>query len=218
MGIETSAFEPGAWWTPERAREAAAAMTAVYDTPGFAELAGGSASEYTENHEPGVLQAPTKPSGAVRAEDVRIRRGRMEDVPRLAELIASADLPPLFIAEFISGFAVAETAEGILACGGLEVYDGAGVIRSIVVEERARGLHLGRVITELLVADARAAGVDDVYLVTADAWNFWKHMGFQDIALEKWAPPAQASWQHRYLTSHMDMVEAIPLHSMWKRL
>ncbi len=97
------------------------------------------------------------------------------------QLIASANLPPLFIEEFLPGFAVVEHEGEIVGCGGLELYGDSGVIRSIVTDEAARGLGLGRRISELLIDDARAFGATDLYLFTMDAWEFWKHLGFVDV-------------------------------------
>jgi amino-acid N-acetyltransferase len=211
-------FTPGSYWTPERARESLDAMNRALASPEMKAMLDGAAEEAGNAHAVAEMQTPRKATGAVDGSRVIMRRGRPSDVPRFTELIASADLPPLFIPEWIYGFAAAEYEGEVIACGGLEMYDGSGVIRSVVVDEPGRGLGLGRTIAELLIADAKAAGATDVYLVTVDAWPFWKHLGFQDVPFDDWAEPSRACWQYLYLTSHLDFFREMGGHSMWRAI
>jgi N-acetylglutamate synthase-like GNAT family acetyltransferase len=148
---------------------------------------------------------------------VRLRRARRSELAPITELIVAANLPPLFVEEFVCGFAVAEQNGAIIATGGLEIYKDAGFLRSIAVAEAGRGLGLGREITKLLIADARAAGIRDLYLFTQDAVLFWQHMGFVDVPMDAWPEPARANWQYRYISDHYEAMQAMGVHSMWKR-
>ncbi len=158
---------------------------------------------------PGLAAAPDR-------ERVRIRRGRAADAPRLATLILSGNLPPLFIDEFVEGFAVAEHAGEIVACGGAEMYGDCAVIRSVVVDEAARGLGLGRAIAELLCEDARMSGARSLYLFTQDAWEFWKNLGFTDVPLDEWHAAPRACWQYRFISLHPEMMTEMGVHPMRK--
>jgi amino-acid N-acetyltransferase len=209
-------FVPGGFWTPERARAAVAAMTAVWENPEVQRLVEAVAQEVNNlGGEPPPAPALIVPP---QGEALHYRRGREADLTALAALIAAADLPPLFIAEFIGGFAVAEHAGDLVACGGLEMYDDAGVIRSVVVHPEAQGLGLGRVVSELLIEDARLSGVSRAYLFTAEAAEFWRHLGFEDLPLEEWSIPPRASWQYRYVSEHRDEMAAIGVRGMWRAL
>ena len=209
-------FVPGSYWTPERTREAAAAMTAVLASPEMRAMMDGAAEEAGNAHAVAETQTPRAPTGAIDGARVLMRRGRPDDVPRFAELIAGADLPPLFISEWIYGFAAAEYDGEVIACGGLEVYDGCGVIRSVVVDEPGRGLGLGRKIAELLIEDARLAGATDIFLVTVDAWPFWAHLGFETVPFERWNEPSRACWQYIYLTQNKQFFDDMGGRSMWR--
>jgi N-acetylglutamate synthase-like GNAT family acetyltransferase len=218
VSTETDSFVPGSFWTPERARTAQTAMAAVLATPEMQAMIDGAADHATETFTDMTPQQPRTPTGEIDGTRVTFRRGRPSDVPRFAELIAGADLPPLFIGEWIGGFAAAEYDGEVIACGGLEVYDDCGVIRSVVVDERGRGLRLGRALAGLLIDDGRAAGVTDMYLVTADAWPFWQHLGFADVTFEDWKEPARACWQYVYLATHREFFDSFGGRSMWKRV
>jgi len=72
--------------------------------------------------------------------NVTFRPARAADVPRMVELIAGANLPPAFVEEYLDGFIAAERGGETIACGGVEMYAGSAVIRSVVVDDAARGL------------------------------------------------------------------------------
>ncbi|MBI5287526.1 MAG: GNAT family N-acetyltransferase [Chloroflexi bacterium] len=147
---------------------------------------------------------------------VTIRRAAPADIPRMVELIAGANLPPLFIAEYLDGFAVGEQDAQVVGCGGIEMYGSSAVIRSIVVDERMRGTGLGRRLSEQLMADAKAAGATDLYLFTADAHDFWKHLGFVDITFDDWRAEARVNWQYQFVSQNADLLGG-EIYTMWRK-
>ncbi len=129
-----------------------------------------------------------------------------------------ADLPPMFIDEFLDGFIVAERAGEIVSCGGLELYGSSAVIRSVVVAPDARGTGLGGRIASVLVDKARQAGATDAYLFTMDAWEFWKHLGFVDVAFEEWREEPRECWQYVFMSQNRDSEMFATAHTMWRGL
>jgi amino-acid N-acetyltransferase len=214
--VATIEFVPGGYWTPERAKAAADAVSASFEA--VRALTDAAAEEASNAHTGVPFQTPWTPERRIPAHELVVRRGEPRDVPRLAELILGADLPPLFIEEFVAGFVVVEHQGTVIAGAGGEPYEDTAVVRSVVVDRPARGLGLGRVMSDLVIADLRLAGARDIYLVTVDARPFWEHMGFADAPLETWRGPARISWQHRYLIEHLDMVETVGIHAMAKRV
>jgi amino-acid N-acetyltransferase len=144
--------------------------------------------------------------------DVTFRAAVSADVPRLAELIAAASLPPLFIEEYLGGFIAAERAGTVIACGGVEFYGESAVIRSVVVDPEAQGLGLGRRIAEQLMDKIREHGGADIYLVTADALPFWQHMGFSELSFDDWAEDPRACWQFQFVSQNLELLPGI--HTM----
>ncbi len=212
--IET--FEPGTHWTPERQRASAERMAATLASPEmramFAAIAesGGPPPDRAP-----VPAAPAIDLGGITRETIRYRRASDGDIPAIAALVEIADLPPLFIEEWLGGFVVADYNGQMAGCGGLEMYRGSGVLRSIVIDERARGLGLGRTMSELLIEDGRRSGATDMYLFTADAHPFWLRLGFTDVELPAWKEPARACWQHQFLSRFGDTFDQT-VYSMWR--
>ncbi|HET6615351.1 MAG TPA: GNAT family N-acetyltransferase [Dehalococcoidia bacterium] len=212
----TNSFIPGAYWTPERAQRAVAAMNARLDTPEVQAMLEHAGDDFNDTHT-GELQQPSL-SPTLSRDGVRLRRARRGDLPAITDVIVNANLPALFVEEFAEGFAVAEQDGAIIATGGLEIYENAGFLRSIAVTREGRGLGLGREITKLLIADARAARIRDMYLFTQDAVRFWQHMGFADVPMDAWPESARANWQYRYINAHFELMQAMGTHSMWKAI
>jgi N-acetylglutamate synthase-like GNAT family acetyltransferase len=211
----TVTFTPGDYWTPERALNAVAAMTAKMATPEMRRILEQMGEDFSETHVGGLQQPSHSPT--LTRSGIVFRRAQANDVPELTRVIIEADLPPLFIEEFAEGFIVAENHNRLLAVGGIELYEGgAGFVRNVAVDKAGRGLGLGRDIAELLYADARASGVRDVFLFTQDAYLFWKHMGYIDVPLDAWPLSSRACWQYRYVVEHLELMMRIGVHSMWK--
>jgi hypothetical protein len=55
------------------------------------------------------------------ASEVTFRAALPADIPRMSEMIAAAELPPIFVEEFLDGFLAAERGGELLACGGVEI-------------------------------------------------------------------------------------------------
>jgi amino-acid N-acetyltransferase len=146
------------------------------------------------------------------------RAATADDLPAMSALIASENLPPFFIEEFLDGFIVSERGGEMLACGGVEIYGDCAVIRSIVVAPQGRGVGMGRRAAELLIEHARERGANDFYLFTMDARPFWQHLGFADVSLEGWAGPPRACWQYQYISQNRDDELFKGMHSMRKRV
>jgi amino-acid N-acetyltransferase len=148
----------------------------------------------------------------VSSANVTLRRATEADIPRFVELIAAANLPPLFIEQYLDGFVAAVRDGAVVACGGVEFYGGSAVIRSVVVDPGAQGLGLGRSIAEMLIATARERGTTDVYLLTGDALEFWRHMGFTEITFDDWEESPRACWQYQIVTPNLEQIHGI--HTM----
>ena len=216
-------FTPGEYWTPARARDAVARMRAINESPEMQAMMDTIAGSMDDGADPAAVAASMSGVAAPK-KDGRIdpgaciyRRGRAGDVPALAQLIAAGELPPLFIEEFVEGFVVVEHEGEIVGCGGLEVYDDAsGVIRSVVVDERVRGMRIGEKVARLLTEDALAAGIEDLYLFTMHAHPFWQRLGYVDVSLDAWKQAPRVCWQYQFLSRYPEASRDVFV--MWRRV
>ena len=216
-------FTPGDYWTAARARDAVARMRSISESPEMTAMMDSIASGMDAMSDPAALAASmsgvaaARNTGAVDPSACVYRRGRADDVPALASLIVAGELPPLFIAEFTEGFVVVEHEGEIIGCGGLEVYeDDCGVIRSVVVDERVRGMRIGEKIARLLTEDASAAGVTDLYLFTMHAHPFWLRLGYVDHPLDDWKQAPRISWQYQFISRYPEASQGV--FSMWRSI
>jgi len=93
-------------------------------------------------------------------------------------LLREAGLPFEDVAADQQDFVVAVVDGAVVGCVGLEMFDTAGLLRSLVVREPGRGLGLGGALVERILAVARGRGAQDLFLLTITAAPFFARRGF----------------------------------------
>jgi amino-acid N-acetyltransferase len=81
-----------------------------------------------------------------------------------------------------SHFIVAESDVKLVGVVGLELYDGSALLRSAAVEESWRGSGVGKVLVDRALDLARERGVEDVYLLTTTAEEYFPKFGFTCVS------------------------------------
>jgi amino-acid N-acetyltransferase len=123
-----------------------------------------------------------------------IRPAGSADLEGVRALLAAAQLPVEGLEDqFGPPYAVAERASGLVGAAGMEVYGRAGLLRSVVVAAAERGTGLGRALAADRLAWARAQGLEEVYLLTTTAADFFARLGFERVAREGVPPAIRAS-------------------------
>jgi amino-acid N-acetyltransferase len=117
------------------------------------------------------------------ASETAIRPAGPGDLDRVRALLAAAQLPVDGVEEqFGPPYAVAERAGCLVGAAGVEVYGTAGLLRSVVVAAAERGTGLGRALTADRLAWARSQRLEEVYLLTTTAADFFARLGFGRVA------------------------------------
>ena len=80
---------------------------------------------------------------------------------------------------------------------GLERYDGAGLLRSLVVVPDQRGLGLAVRLVEALERRAKADGLARLVLLTESARSFFEHRGYAVVARDQ--VPAEVLLSEQFL-------------------
>lgn len=116
---------------------------------------------------------------------IPLRAARRADLPAIEGLLSASGLPTAGVSDHLPGFLVAEDTGRIVGAAGVEVYGTAALLRSVVVDPgyRGRGLagRLVRGVLERLTADR----VDDVFLLTTGAVEYFRRQGFGPIARDR---------------------------------
>lgn len=132
---------------------------------------------------------------------LRLRQANTADaLPYVETLLAENDLPSADVRSAPEAFYVADVvdeagvvdegdaagvddseAERHVGVGGVEVHGTDGLLRSVVVERSMRGKGFGHALCEALEREARADGVDTLYLLTTTAREFFVDRGFEEI-------------------------------------
>ncbi len=119
---------------------------------------------------------------------IQIRRARLGDLQAVQSLLTDAALPLTGVADHFDSFLVAEYDHEIVAAAGLEVYGQWGLLRSVVVSPRVAGRGIGGELTARVLRRARELALRGVYLLTTTAADYFRRLGFDDVARAE-APP-----------------------------
>jgi len=103
--------------------------------------------------------------------------------------LVTADLPISDLEASNGSFFRFEENGVLVGFAGYEEHDGSALLRSVVVVPSARGTGSGRAIVEALLRAMRDNGIERTYLLTTTAEDFFRHLGFAEIARQE-APAA----------------------------
>ena len=110
---------------------------------------------------------------------MKIRKARKTDLPAVEELLLASKLPLDGVRDHFTDFIVAEDSNGIEGAVGLEKYDSVALLRSAVVAPQLRGTGVGRRLVEQVLERAVEDGIDELYLLTTTAENYFPRFGFK---------------------------------------
>jgi N-acetylglutamate synthase-like GNAT family acetyltransferase/SAM-dependent methyltransferase len=131
-------------------------------------------------------------------EGITLRPATAADAARVTALLQQASLPLDGVPADLAHFIVAETPEeGIIGVTGIELHDGAALLRSTAVEPSWQGSGVGRVLVEAMLAHALQCRAREVFLLTTTASGYFPKFGF--VGVDRGAVPAavQASAEFR---------------------
>lgn len=116
--------------------------------------------------------------------EVKLRPAKSDDSGYIESLLVQNDLPTADLSEKLPSLYVCETETEQIGVGGLERYDEAGLVRSVAIEESARGNGYGTRVCDELLDRARSTGISTVYLLTTTADEFFERLDFEEVARE----------------------------------
>jgi len=112
---------------------------------------------------------------------MRIERATPADQPAVEGLLSAAGLPLDGAADAFALGVVGRDGDRVVAAAAVERYGEAGLLRSVVVDERARGAGVGRAIIAAAEDLALGAGIRDLYLLTETAADWFPRLGYEVV-------------------------------------
>jgi len=110
---------------------------------------------------------------------IQIHRAAINaDIPAIRRLLSAGKLPADDCDEHIDGFVVIEEKDEIIGVGGLEICGAVGLVRSISVAREYRGKGIARYIYRLIEGKAHGLGINELYLLTESAVEYFRQLGF----------------------------------------
>lgn len=109
-------------------------------------------------------------------------------IDRVESMLDANGLPTGDVREKPECFFVATTDAGTVGTGGVERVDSDGLLRSVVVTEAYRGQGYGTALCAALEDHARTTGVEELYLLTTTAAEFFRDRGY-DVVDRNLVPP-----------------------------
>jgi amino-acid N-acetyltransferase len=113
---------------------------------------------------------------------VTLRRAGPADYDAVAALLRALDLPADGVRDWLDRFWVGEHSGTVVAVAGMERYGAAGLLRSVAVAPDWQGSGIGRALIDQVLEDGRAAGVQDVFLLTTTAEHYFPRLGFACVS------------------------------------
>ncbi len=87
----------------------------------------------------------------------------------------------------------------IVGSGGLELHGTSALLRSVAVKSTHRGKKLGQKIIHDLIAKAREVNIENIYLLTETATEFFARHQFEVISREKVPDEIRASSEFMHI-------------------
>ena len=103
------------------------------------------------------------------------------DLPEIRSLLERLELPLAGVDRHLTTMLVAREGEQIVGTAGLELYAEGALLRSVAVDPKLQGRHVGHQLTEAALRLATSRGVTAVFLLTTTAERFFPKFGFERI-------------------------------------
>ena len=128
---------------------------------------------------------------------MKIRKAINRDLDAVEGLLSANDLPRDGVKENFYSFVVAEEGGRIIGAVGLEKFGSIALLRSAVVSNEHRGSGVGRRLVEQILEYAEKDGIEELFLLTTTAEDYFPRFGFTRTTRSAVPPAVKASAEFR---------------------
>ncbi len=111
---------------------------------------------------------------------MKYREAKESDIQCIRELLYSSGLPSSDLDGQAQKIFIAESEGKLVATGGIESFGGIALIRSIAVVPEHRKIGIANSVYQLLEEYACNSGVEELYLITESAKEYFQKLGFSE--------------------------------------
>ncbi len=129
--------------------------------------------------------------------EIDIKPAIAPDQAEILALLARCALLLEGLIDHLGTALVAHQGSRLVGCVALELYGRAALLRSLAVDEPARGQGVGIKLTEAALQLARGHGVTTIFLLTETASDFFSRLGFAPVDRAYVPPAVQQSIEFR---------------------
>lgn len=112
---------------------------------------------------------------------VNLIKAKIEDLDFVEELLRQNDLPYQDVKNIGKEFFLAYDNSLFIGIIGLEKFDNIALLRSMVIEEKYRNKGYGKQLFAALIEESKKQGIEEFYLLTTTAKDFFEKIGFKTI-------------------------------------
>ncbi|MDQ3393272.1 MAG: arsenic resistance N-acetyltransferase ArsN2 [Bacteroidota bacterium] len=118
-------------------------------------------------------------------ENLQLKHAKLEDLPLIKDLLLKENLPASDIVMDIIHIFLFYDKKNLVGMTGLENFREHGLLRSVVVVDEFKGKGKGKTMCMLTMEKALEMGVEELYLLTETAEDFFKSQGFETVNKEE---------------------------------
>lgn len=130
---------------------------------------------------------------------VQVRAATQADSARILALLQANDLPTSDLAECRPEFVVIEDGDELIGTGGVQVFGGAALVRSVAIAKDRQKAGLGSSLLSALERHASEIGIHELVLLTQTAEPFFARHGYARVERASVPQSIQATAEFRSL-------------------
>jgi amino-acid N-acetyltransferase len=121
----------------------------------------------------------------MKSSDLKYEIATSNHLTSVISLLEQFKLPVEDVQSQLENFILLKTQDQVIGCAGLEIYSNVALIRSVVIHSDWQGKGLGKRLVEYMINRAHEEGVEQVYLLTETAVNYFEKIGFSSVTREE---------------------------------
>lgn len=129
----------------------------------------------------------------------QVRTATQDDSARIIALLRANDLPTSDLADCRPEFVVIEDGAELIGTAGVQIFGGAGLVRSVAIAKDRQKAGLGSSLLAELEHRASGLGIRELVLLTQTAEPFFARHGYARVERASVPAPIQATAEFRSL-------------------